>query len=130
MVKNIMIMKAEYSNDVKDLLVSIYDFMVRENIPFTAENVYITYGRLHIGKADKEFCDKFIRELDEIKILSELQPLYVVEKTTLYYDKNMKIMDEYAHTEVCEYIGYKGYPNDTFSEKYRLLEKILAKENK
>jgi hypothetical protein len=76
-----------FSNDLKDKLVAIYNFIDRESqketplFQFDEISVLRAYWSLRGHWADETFAKTFIANIDSVKMLVTSQPIHVVEFT-------------------------------------------------
>jgi hypothetical protein len=80
-------MELKHSAATCDMLVSIYNFMVKHNLEMTASGAYLADRQISIGTASQKFYDKFIAELDYIKELSKNQPVVTIKFKPLFYSE-------------------------------------------
>jgi hypothetical protein len=80
-------MELKYSAKVCDMVVRIYNYMVKHNLEMTTSGAYLADRQISIGTASQKFYDKFIAELDYIKELSEKQPEIIIKYKSLVYSE-------------------------------------------
>jgi hypothetical protein len=92
-------MELKYSAKVCDMVVRIYNFMVKHNLEMTASGAYLADRQISIGTASQKFYDKFIAELDHIKELSKNQPVVTIRFKPLFYSEKEGLIELAEETD-------------------------------
>ena len=98
-------MKNEYTPALKDDLAKNYNFIVHFDFPMTAHYVWVAIRQTTGIGSSTAYCEKFVREVEEIKAIAEAQPTTIITYKDLAFD-NQKNLVEVGEPKTWEHKTY------------------------
>lgn len=86
-------MKNKYSTELLDDLAKLYNFMVHFEFPMTAHYVWVASRQTTGIGGSPAYCEKFIKEIEDMKVIAETQPTTTLTIKELVMDKNENLVE-------------------------------------